>query len=192
MDIDIDVSSKTRPLEIFDHIVPASLNENGVLRKHNVGYYFQPIPIDDETGLSAITYKNAPNFNYFKIDIIPVRLLDSFSSKQELRELMHKEPIWELLEERKVVEQLFHLHDKFDIVYKIKPRNILELADCLALIRPNKVKLIDKYVKSKDKTIIRKELYKKHDPSDLRKSHAIPYAYLIIAQLNLIEREITE
>ena len=191
MDIDIDVSSKTQPLEIFPDIIPASLNEAGKLRKHNVGYYFQSIPVDEVSGLSAITYKNAPNFNYFKVDIINLNLLDKFSSKKELRDLMHKEPLWDLLEERKIVEQLFHLHNKFDVVYKVKPRSILELADCLALIRPNKVKLIDKYIRAKDKTEIRKVLYTKQDPSDLRKSHAIPYAYLIIAQLNLIERELT-
>lgn len=191
MDIDIDVSSNVDPREIFENITPASLNENGKLKKHNVGYYFQPIPVDPQSGLSAITYKNASNFNYFKIDIISLRLLDSFSSKKELRELMYKEPTWELLEEKKIVEKLFHIHNKFDVINKIKPRSVLELADCLALIRPNKVGLIDKYVKGKNKEGIRKALYSKSDASDLRKSHAIPYAYLIIAQLNLIEKELS-
>ena len=63
-----------------------------------------------------------------------------------------------------------------------------ELADVLALIRPNKKHLIDKYVKNKQS--VRKELYKKVDASDLRKSHAIPYALLIVLQLHLIKANI--
>ena len=190
MDIDIDVPTKVKALEIFDDIIPASLNENNKLKKHNVGYYFQPIPTDEITGYAAIPYDSAEKFNFFKIDIIPLKLLDQFASKRELRELMHLEPTWELLEQRKIVEKLFHIHRSFETVYKIKPKSVIELADCLALIRPNKIKLIDKYVKSKDRSEIRKAIYHKEDASDLRKSHAIPYAYLIIAQLNLIEREI--
>ena len=192
MDIDIDVPSKVNPKDLFPDIIPASINENGVLKKHNVGWYFQPIPVDEISGLSAITYQNAENFNYFKIDIITLKLLDSFSSKEELRELMYKEPLWELLEERKIVETLFHIHNQFNVVYKIKPKSVLALADCLALIRPNKTFLIDKYVKARDKNEIRKVLYTKSDASDLRKSHAIPYAYLIVAQLNLLERELSK
>lgn len=192
MDIDIDVPTKVKATELFPDVVPASLNENGKLKKHNVGYYFQPIPVDEKTGLSAISYDSAEKFNFFKIDIIPLKLLDSFDSKEHLRELMHEEPTWELLEQRKIVEKLFHIHNSFDVIYRVKPKAVMELADCLALIRPNKIKLIDKYVKAKDKSEIRKALYHKEDASDLRKSHAIPYAYLIIAQLNLIEREILE
>ena len=44
---------------------------------------------------------------------------------------------------------------------------------------------IPKYVQ--DKIATRKELYVKVDASDLRKSHAIPYALIIVLQLHLIE-----
>ena len=187
MDIDIDLSSSVDPLEIFDCITPAAMNENGVLKKHNVGYYFQKIPKDEKTGLSAITYKKALDLNFFKIDLIHLKLLDKFSSKEKLRYYMNKEPNWDLFLHEDTVSKLFHLSKSFGVVSKVKPRSVLELADCLALIRPNKVTLVDKYIKCKDKVTIRKALYQKDDPSDLRKSHAIPYAYLIIAQLNLME-----
>lgn len=187
MDIDIDVQSKVNPLELFPEATPASINENGVLKKHNVGVYFQPIPVDDFTDLSAITYKKGLDLNFFKIDIIHLRLLDKFESKEHLRKLMHIEPDWDMLQNEEIVKDLFHLSKSADALKKIKPTSILELADCLALIRPNKARLIDKYVKQKDKTAIRKLLYQKDEPSDLRKSHAIPYAYLIVAQLNLIK-----
>lgn len=189
MDIDIDVKTSFKVEDFFDNATHASIVEKGKLKKHNVGVYFQKIPVDEKTGLSAIPYKKALDFGYFKIDMIHLKLLDKFESKEQLREYMNKEPDWGLLEYKEVVEKLFHLSKSFDIVNKIKPNNILELADCLALIRPGKQKLINSYIKNKKET--RKELYKKEKPSDLRKSHALPYAYLIIAQLNLIEDQYT-
>ena len=187
MDIDIDVKTDFKVEDYFDDIVHASMVENGELKKHNVGVYFQKIPVDEKTGLSAIPYKKALDFGYFKIDLIHLRLLDNFQSKEQLREYMYKEPDWSLLEHEVVVKQLFHLSKSFDIVNKIRPQNVLELADCLALIRPGKQKLINSYIKNKK--AIRPELYKKEKASDLRKSHALPYAYLIIAQLNLLEEK---
>jgi hypothetical protein len=159
--------------------------EHGELKKHNVGVYFQNIPKDEKTGLAAIPYKKAHDFGYFKIDMIHLKLLEQFESKEQLREYMYREPDWGLLEYEIVVKQLFHLSKSFDVVEKVKPASVLELADCLALIRPGKRKLINSYVKDKD--AVRNELYKKEKASELRKSHALPYAYLIIAQLNLIE-----
>lgn len=190
MDIDIDVQSQVNPEDIFNNITFASINESGKLKKHNVGVYFQNIPKDPETGLAAITYKKGLDLNFFKIDIIHLKLLDNFKSKGKLQKLMYEEPEWDLLSDESIVKKLFHLSKSYDLLQKIKPKSIMELADCLALIRPNKVILVDKYIKEKDKTAIRKLLYQKEDNSDLRKSHAIPYAYLIIAQLNLIKREL--
>lgn len=187
MDIDIDVKSDFVPDDLFTKITHASIVENGVLKKHNVGIYFQNIPVDAKTNLAAIPYKRALDFGFFKVDMIHLKLLDSFESKEQLREYMYREPEWELLEHEKVVEQLFHLSKSFHIVKAVKPTNVLELADCLALIRPGKQKLLNSYIK--DRTSIRQELYKKNKVSDLRKSHALPYAYLIIAQLNLIEEQ---
>lgn len=192
MDIDIDVQSQVNPAKIFNNITYASINEAGKLKKHNVGVYFQNIPKDPETGLSAITYKKGLDLNFFKVDIIHLKLLDKFESKDHLRKLMYEEPDWSLLLDEDVVTQLFHLSKSFELLKKVKPKSIMELSDCLALIRPNKVILVDKYIKEKDKTAIRKLLYQKEDSSDLRKSHAIPYAYLIVAQLNLIKREYDE
>src|SRR5690625_7820985 len=90
-----------------------------------------------------------------------------------------------MLQNRIIVKNLFHLNNSYELLKQVKPNNLMELADCLALIRPHKKHLIDKYVKSDDKEVIREELYSKQHASDLRKSHAIPYAYLVIAQLNL-------
>ena len=47
-------------------------------------------------------------------------------------------PMWELLEHKEVVEQLFHVHNHFDIVNILKPKSIEQLAAGLAIIRPAK------------------------------------------------------
>lgn len=187
MDIDIDISSKFKPGNIFP-IIHASTVEKGELKKHIVGVYFQTIPIDHVTGLSAIPYKEADSQGFFKIDMLNLSILDIFESKSEINHLLRKEPDWSLLQKPEVVEKLFHLARHFDIVDRIKPKSVNDLADCLAIIRPNKIGLLDKYVKNKSSVI--KELYTKRDPSDLRKSHAIPYALLIVLQLHLIKANI--
>jgi DNA polymerase III alpha subunit len=187
MDIDIDVESNFKCKKIFPNAINASMVEGAELKKHNVGVYFQNIPKDEKTNLAAIPYKKAHDFGYFKVDLIHLKLLDSFENKTQLREYMYREPDWSLFEYETVVKQLFHLSKSFDVVKKIKPKSVMELADCLALIRPGKRKLINSYIKDKD--AVREKLYKKEKASDLRKSHALPYAYLIIAQLNLIQEQ---
>lgn len=189
MDIDIDVKTSFTPKELFDNtITHASIVENGKLKKHIVGNYFQNVPTDPITGLAAIPYDKAEQFGFIKIDILHLSVLDIFESKKEIKALLKKEPDWSLLLNKDVVSKLFHLSNHYDILKQIKPTCVLELADTLALIRPNKLCLIDKYIKDRDN--VRKQLYTKTDKSDLRKSHAIPYALLIVLQLHLIQANI--
>lgn len=185
MDIDIDVRPDTDVSKLFPTVVRASMVENGVLKPHIVGYYFQNVPVDKLTGLCAIPYENAEDFDLFKIDMLHLNILDLFENKQQIRKLLKRQPEWNLLDDPEVVAKLFHLGKHFDTVKRLKPRSIDDLADALAIIRPNKKHLIDKYVR--DKSLVRMELYVKSDPSDLRKSHAIPYAMLIVLQLHLIK-----
>lgn len=187
MDIDIDISPKFKPDSLFK-ITHASTVENGELKKHLVGIYFQNIPTDKLTGLAAIPYKEAQDHGFFKIDMLNLNILDNFENKTEIRELLKIEPDWSLLEKSEVVDKLFHLSKHYETIQKLKPKSVSDLADCLAIIRPNKIKLVDKY--AKNKKLVIKELYTKRDPSDLRKSHAIPYALLIVLQLHLIKAEL--
>lgn len=187
MDIDIDISPTTEVNKLFN-IIHASTVEKHELKKHVVGVYFQNIPVDKVTGLSAIPYKEAHTHGFFKVDMLNLSILENFESKDEIRQLLKREPDWSLLESEEVVSKLFHLSKHYDTISKLKPKSVSDLADCLAIIRPNKPHLIDKY--HKDKRAVQKELYVKRDPSDLRKSHAIPYALLIVLQLHLIKAKI--
>lgn len=184
MDIDIDVSDNETARNILN-CVRASIVENDELKSHIVGTYFQNIPIDKITGLAAIPYNVAEDFGYHKIDLLNLSLLKIFSNKQQIKELLKYDPDWELLTRKEIVEHLFHVSKHYDTLKLLKPKSVDDLADVLAIIRPNKKHLIDKYIKDKDST--RKELYTKLEASDLRKSHAIPYALLIVLQLHLIK-----
>ncbi len=185
MDIDIDLRSDFKVERVFKHVTPASMVEKDELKRHNVGAYFQKIPRDPISNLAAIPYGEAEELGYLKIDFLSLNLLSSFETKAEVLHFARKEPNWKRLNDEQFVEKLFHISKHYDMVQKVNPRSVLELADILALIRPGKTILLDKYLKNKKLT--RKELYTKRQVSDLRKSHAIAYAVNIVINMNLVE-----
>jgi len=187
MDIDLDLKTDFDPLEIFKEATRASMVKNKDLVKHNVGVYFQTIPIDLITGLAAIPYEQADEIGYFKVDFLHLSLLDVFESKEEIRELLKIEPDWSLLMRPDVVSKLFQISKQYDLVSEIAPKSIQELADVIALMRPGKRHLVKAYLK--DKTLIREELYRKPDDEKyyFKKSHSVAYAFNIVLQLHLIK-----
>jgi hypothetical protein len=185
MDIDIDLRPDFIPTKLFNTVTQASMIQNNILVKHPVGAYFQNIPVDPITKLAAIPYKEAEGEDYFKIDFLNNTALNPFTSKEEMNRLLDIDPDWTLLLDRDHVDKLWHLAGHFDIVYDIKPKSVLEIADAIAFIRPGKSKLMDKYLKNKKLT--RPELYKTYDKSHMKKSHAVAYALLVVLQLHLID-----
>jgi len=188
-DIDIDFQTKFEPEQILKQAVPASMVKAGVLAKHPCGYYFQTIPVDPVTNLAAIPYEQAEEQGYFKIDFLHLSILDHFTSKQEIRELVNKQPNWNLLLDRDNVAKLFQIHKHYDVLLKVKPTSVDELSDCIALIRPGKKHLLEQYLKNKGK--IRPQLYRQadDDKSAFKRSHALAYALTIVLQLHLIEQK---
>lgn len=188
MDIDIDFKPNFVPSTIFKTAIPASIVKNGELNKHPCGIYFQNIPVDSHTNIAAIPYEEAAACGFFKIDCLHLSPLDKFESKQQIRELLKKEPVWELLLYDEVVEQLFQLHRHADVLKILKPTSVQEVADVIAIIRPNKRHLIDLY--KKNKVLHRPHLYRNSndDKSSFKRSHAIAYAYTVVLQLHLIEQ----
>lgn len=184
MDIDIDTQTTFDPFKYFN-AVPASMIKDGKITKHPVGVYFQNIPVDSITQLSAIPYEPAEELGYFKIDMLHLSVLDHFDNKEEIRILSKATPDWDLLLSPSVVSKLFQISKHYELVVAIKPRSVLELADCVALLRPGKRYLLDGYLKNKD--LVRQELYKKTDKYYFKKAHAISYATTIVLQLHLIK-----
>jgi len=187
-DIDIDTSPNFNAALFFGSqvVTKASMLKDEKLQPHPCGVYFQDIPKDPLTNLSAIPYEAAEELGFFKVDFLHLNVYSYFNNKQEIRELLKTEPDWSLLNSPSIVSRLFQLAKHYDIIKKIQPKSILEIADILALIRPGKSYVLSLYLRDKEKG--RKELYKM-DPSgnySFKKAHAISYAMVVILQLHLL------
>ena len=184
-DVDIDFFDRDGVLKLFKH-TPASIIKDDKIEKHKTGVYFHAIPSDPINGYATLDYKKAEDRGYFKIDCLNVNIYKNVKSEQELVELMIEEPDWDMLKDPKVVENLFHLNGHYNIVSKLEPKNIEQLAAVLAIIRPAKRGLM-----YKDWTEILKEVWIKPTDSSyfFKKSHAVAYAHAIVVQLNLIKKD---
>ena len=184
-DVDIDFFDRDGVLKLFKH-TPASIIKDNKIEKHKTGVYFHAIPSDPINGYATLDYKKAEDRGYFKIDCLNVNIYKNVKSEQELVELMIEEPDWDMLKDPKLVENLFHLNGHYNIVSKLEPKNIEQLAAVLAIIRPAKRGLM-----YKDWKEILKEVWVK--PTDgsyfFKKSHAIAYAQAIVVQMNLFKRD---
>lgn len=172
------------------------VNNQGDLVPHTVGAYLQAVPVDPLTGLAAVPYQEAEELGCFKIDFLHLWIYDRFESREDIKELLKVEPDWTLLQIPSVVQGtnkdpgVFQLAKHGELLRKVKPRSVIELADCLALIRPQKAFLLDLYLRDREKA--RTMLWTKDDREDgggygFKKAHAIAYAYVIILQLHLLK-----
>jgi DNA polymerase III alpha subunit len=179
MDIDIDFADRNRILDIIKH-VPATID--GV-KKHNTGIYAQEIPVNPLTGQASIEYKIAEARGYFKIDFLNVSIYKDIKDEDHLNRLLSTEPLWDLLEQDEFTNLLFHVNGHGQILRKLKPKNIEELAACLAIIRPAKRHLLEKPWNE-----ILQEVWLKPTTDDyyFKKAHAVAYAMAITVQMNLI------
>jgi len=183
-DVDIDFFDRDGTLKLFKH-APASMIKDDKIEKHKTGVYFHAVPTHPVTGHSTLDYKKAEDRGYFKIDCLNVNIYKNVKSEQELVELMIQEPDWDMLKDPKIVENLFHLNGHFNIVSRLQPRNIEQLAAVLAIIRPAKRHLVHKEWKE----ILADVWIKPKDGSYFfKKSHAVAYAHAIVVQINLITR----
>ena len=182
-DVDIDFFDRDGVLKLFKH-TPASIIKHDKIEKHKTGVYFHAIPSDPINGYATLDYKKAEDRGYFKIDCLNVNIYKNVKSEQELVELMIEEPDWDMLKDPKVVENLFHLNSHYNIVSKLEPKNIEQLAAVLAIIRPAKRHLIGKTWSE-----ILADVWIK--PTDgqyyFKKAHAFSYAGAVIVHMNLLD-----
>lgn len=178
-DIDIDFANRDLMLSKIKHRI-AKL-DNG--KKHNTGIYVNEIPYNPIDNIATLTYRQAEERGYFKLDFLNVSIYNQIENDEELNELINKEPIWELLEHKEFVDKLFHLAGHSNVCKKLKPKSVEDLAAVLAIIRPAKRHLIEK-----DWNTIRKEIWIK--PSDgsyyYKKAHAVSYALAVVVHMNLL------
>ena len=181
-DIDIDFLDREQAIKLFD-CVSASRLENNNLTKHNTGIYLHEVPVDPISGLCAVPYEDAEEQNFFKIDFLNVGIYKGVRNEEHLNQLMETEPLWDLLEQDEVSNLLFHVNGHGHVLRKMKPKNIEQLAACLAIIRPAKKHLLGKTWEEVLQDVWTKpttdEYYFKH-------AHAVAYAMVIVVQMNLI------
>ncbi len=181
-DIDIDFADRTQALELFKH-TPAKLKE----RKHNTGVYFHRVPSNPFTDICTVEHTDADKYEFFKLDLLNVSIYKDVRDDEHLRELMEREPIWELLEHEDFVDKVFHLsgHDK--LLKQLKPTSVEQLAATLAIIRPAK-----RHLANEQWPTIMKEVWLKPTNGDyyFKKAHAISYAVAVVVHMNLICEEL--
>lgn len=187
MDIDIDFPDRRQILDIIQH-VPARLEDG---KKHNTGVYCHSIPYNPLTDTASLDYKLAEERGYFKIDFLNVSAYNGVRNESHMVELLNTEPLWDLLYEKEVCDQLFHINGYHNLLAELKPTSIVELAMVLAMIRPGKKHLIP-ICKEKGFQFINDEIWTKTDDSYFfKKAHAVSYASVIVVQLNLICEKIS-
>lgn len=179
MDIDIDFPNRMDLLDKLKHRV--AILENG--KPHNTGVYFSEIPSNPVTNRATIDYKTAESRGYFKIDCLNVNIYQGVKDRQHLDQLMNTDPIWDLLQHSEFVDQVFHLNGHSDVLQKMVPRNIEQLAAVLAMIRPAK-----RYLIGKSWDAVMREVWIKPSNDDyyFKKAHAISYAMAVVVHMNLL------
>jgi len=187
MDIDIDFPDRKKVLDIIKHI-PARLEDG---KKHNTGVYCHNIPYDPINDTASLDYKSAEERGYFKIDFLNVNAYAGVRDEAHIIELLNNEPLWDLLYEKDVCDQLFHVNGYHNLLAELKPTSILDLAKVLAMIRPGKKHLIP-ICKEQGFQAIKDEIWTKtEDAYFFKKAHAVSYASVIVVQLNLICEKIS-
>ena len=181
-DVDIDMGDRNKFLDLVDHI-PASIKRDTGFEKHKTGVYFQPIPTFPLEKYSTIDHKQAEDMGYFKVDFLNNTIYQDIRDEAHLDRLLNTEPLWDLLEHKEVVSQLYHINNYADVIKAYKPTSIEELAMILAIIRPAKKHLMGKPFEEISQTVWDK-------PADgeyyFKKAHAIAFATAIVVQLNRI------
>jgi len=181
-DVDIDLGDRDKILQHIKHI-PAAMRKVSPIRKHATGVYVTCIPYDPVNNMAAIDYTEAEKRGYFKLDLLNVHLYNHVRDEAHLVELM-REPNWNKLNDRQIVEKLIHLSNHYNSIQKMpEPINsIPRLAMFLAIIRPAKKHLIGLSWAEVAKSVWDKD----DDGYVFKKAHGVAYAHLVVVHLNLI------
>jgi len=183
-DVDIDFADRSVILEKLKHRV-AMLSTS---KKHNTGIYPTEIPHNPVDNCATIDYKEADRRGYFKLDFLNVSIYQDVRDETHLNHLVNQEPLWDLLWNKEFSDLVFHLNGHSEILQKLRPKNVEQLAATLAIIRPAKRYLIDS-----DWDTILKEVWVRPEGDEyfFKKSHSFSYAFAVIVHMNLICEKIS-
>lgn len=190
-DIDIDVLDRNHALSGLTFI-KASMAQDGDLKRHPTGVFFQDIPVDPISGLSVFpsgkkSFDLADEMGFYKVDFIPNSAYQYVDSPDHLNKLLDKPIDWDLFLCENVVNKLQHINSHFEIIDAYEPKSVVDLACLIAIIRPAKRRLIGQPWET-----VREQIWQKEgDQYAFKKSHGIAFALMITVQLqSMIEKGI--
>lgn len=199
-DVDLDVADYDKAVAAVSGFVHASEETNGRLTKHKNGLYFQAIPKDVVTGFAAYPYKIAEDLNYYKVDILHVRVYEMVKDEEELETLLAEPINWDWFTDERFFEnedpryQLTHLAKHYYLCEQYPPQSVKDVAVLLAVIRPRKSYLIGRPWEEIKELIWQKipEENPNNDPKKyfFKKSHGTAYALLATLHAKLIARRL--
>jgi hypothetical protein len=183
-DIDIDLADREQVLKLIQTI-PARQLQQGQVRKHNSGVYVTDIPYDPINQCAAITYEEAEQRNYFKIDLLNMSVYQLVKSPEHYQTMLDKQPPWERLwADPKWANRLAHVGNYTDLLTIMKPDSIPRMAAFIAIIRPGKA-----HLQNKPWDEIFKTVWDGDDSKGFifKHSHSISYAALVALHMNLLD-----
>lgn len=186
-DIDIDVPNRQAVLDLIDH-VPARLEINGQVRRHNSGIYVTDIPKDIVHSCAAINYEQAEQRGYFKIDLLNMSVYSLINNIEHYERMLDADPPWSRLwQDAAWASGLVHVGNYTDLLRGMKPDSIVRMAAFISVIRPGKAHL---QMKSWDTVFA--SVWDGDDSKGytFKKSHAISYAALVALHMNLTNDKI--
>jgi len=189
-DIDIDTSDRHALLQHVPHVC-AVIHRQGEIIKHNTGVYFHQVPVNPFNTHCSVTYTQAEHMGCYKIDVLNNSIYDQVKDENHLQQLMNTPPMWDLLQHAEVVSQLAHIANHYDLVCKLKPQHVMDLACVLALIRPGKRYLVNRCAQQGFASIQPEIWQQDSNGYTFKKSHAISLSWTIVVQLNLLIEQLT-
>lgn len=183
-DIDIDFADRDHVLKLIKHI-PARMNSQSRVRRHNSGIYVTDIPYDAVNQCAAIDYEAADQRGYFKLDFLNMGVYQLVKDPAHYEEMMRREPPWaRIWEDSAWASQLVHVGNYTGLLTSMKPDSVPRMAAFISVIRPGKAHLQDRPWEEVFTTV--------WDGDDSRgysfkKSHALSYSMLVVLHMNLLD-----
>mgnify|MGYP003351207769 FL=1 len=182
-DIDIDVPDRDAVLKLIQH-VPARLEVNGQVRKHNSGIYITDIPRDIPHSCAALDYETAEQRGYFKLDLLNMGVYKLVQNPEHYQTMLAATPPWQRLwTDKPWASQLVHVGNYTDLLAEMKPDSIPRMAAFISIIRPGKAHLQRKSWAEVFASVWDGDESRGYT---FKHSHAISYAALVALHMNLL------
>ena len=184
-DIDIDLADRSKLIELLD-CTPAMQLVDEQVRKHNSGVYVTDIPYDPVHKCSSLTYEEAEQRGYFKIDLLNMSVYQLVKSPEHYAEVLAADIPWtRLWTDPDWARQLVHVGNYVDLLDDMRPDSIPRMAAFISIIRPGKAHLQRKpwdevFASVWDGDASKGFVFKR--------SHSISYAALVALHMRLLNQ----